>query len=107
MNKNSATNNKNVILNKDMEINDLNLDIVHQIAATINHEINNPLTSIIGMAEISEIAMDNGMQDTLRKSLQNIIQQAERIRMVTQKLEGLAEIESVDYIGSSKLFKLF
>ncbi len=83
-----------------------NLEILHQLAATINHEINNPLTSIIGQAEISEIAYDNGMEETLRKSLQNIIKQAERIRLVTQKLENLEQINTEDYVGHTKIINL-
>lgn len=83
-----------------------NLEILHQIAATINHEINNPLTSIIGQAEISEIAFDNGLEETLRKSLRNIIDQAERIRHITQKLEDLKEINTENYDGHAKILNI-
>lgn len=82
------------------------LELIHQFAATVNHEINNPLTSIIGQAEISEIAYENGMEETLRKALQNIIKEAEKIRFITKKLENLQSIETEDYAGYSKILNL-
>eukprot|EP01156_Anaeramoeba_ignava_P009190 Anaeramoba_ignava/a374281_14.p1 GENE.a374281_14~~a374281_14.p1 ORF type:complete len:108 (+),score=12.75 a374281_14:17-340(+) len=100
---NSTTNNQ---ITSQMTTIDSNLEILHQIAATINHEINNPLTSIIGQAEISEIAAENGMEETLKKSLRNIILQAERIRNITQKLESLEEITTEDYAGYTKILSL-
>lgn len=100
---NSAVNEK---IDTPMTLKDTNLDILHQIAATINHEINNPLTSIIGQAEISELAYENGMEETLKKSLKNIILQAERIRNITQKLESLDEISTDDYAGYTKILNL-
>jgi len=82
------------------------LEIIHQLAATVNHEINNPLTSIIGQAEISEIAYENGMEETLRKALQNIIKEAQKIRQITEKLEKLDEIKTEDYAGYTKILNL-
>ncbi|MBN2279940.1 MAG: hypothetical protein JXQ65_05120 [Candidatus Marinimicrobia bacterium] len=82
------------------------LELIRQFAATVNHEINNPLTSIIGQAEISEIAYENGMETTLRQSLQNIIKEAEKIRYITQKLENLETLETVDYAGYTKILNL-
>ena len=86
--------------------NSANLEILHQFAATINHEINNPLTSIIGQAEISEIAYENGMEETLRQALQNIIKEAQKIRLITQKLENLDKIETEDYAGYTKILNI-
>jgi len=82
------------------------LELIHQFAATVNHEINNPLTSIIGQAEISEIAYENGMEETLRQALQNIIKEAEKIRFITHKLENLQSIETEDYAGYTKILNL-
>lgn len=101
--KNRKLNNSNKI---NVNSKNKELKLIHTFAATVNHEINNPLTSIIGSAEISEIAYENGMEDTLRKALQNIIKEAEKIRNITKKLENLKSLETIDYAGYANIIDI-
>ena len=61
------------------------LDIISHTAATINHEINNPLMSILATVEILLGAADQYSPEVTEK-IQRIGLEAERIRDVIEKL---------------------
>ncbi len=94
---------KNTELN---EIQEANFNLLKQLAITINHEINNPLTSIIGQAEISEIAYNKGMESKLRQSLQNIISEAQKIESITRKFQEINFLNTIAYHGNAKMLKI-
>ncbi|MFP4547234.1 MAG: histidine kinase dimerization/phospho-acceptor domain-containing protein [Fidelibacterota bacterium] len=106
MRNNEVNIQKNKIVTNNSGNKATDLEIIHQFAATVNHEINNPLTAIIGQAEISEIAYKNGMEETLCQALQNIIKEAQKIRQITEKLENLDDIKTEDYAGYTKILNL-
>jgi len=82
------------------------LSAIGEIVVAVNHEINNPLTSIIGLAEILELAFEAGRHDKIRDGLKGILKQAKRIQRVTQQLTQLNSSESTTYIGATRMTKL-
>lgn len=82
------------------------LAAIGEIVITVNHEINNPLTSIIGLAEILELAFQTGKQDKVRQGLRSILKEANRIRRVTHKLAEISSSESKEYVGKLRMIEL-
>jgi len=71
-------------------------NLVRQLAASINHEINNPLTTIMGTAELI-LAEKEKLTAKIRRDLQTIVEQCLRIREVTSRLRDLPEIHTTKY----------
>ncbi len=106
-NESLISNNLNQLQNIELnEIQEANFTLLKQLAATLNHEINNPLTSIIGQAEISEIAYNKGMESKLKQSLQNIISEAKKIESITRKFQELNVLNTIAYHGDAKMLKI-
>lgn len=82
------------------------LATIGEVAVTVNHEINNPLTSIIGMAEILEIAYNAGNSSKVLEGLKGILKQAKKIQRVTEKLNEVREVKSVNYHGSTDMIEI-
>ena len=61
------------------------LKIVAQTAATLSHEINNPLMTITGIVE-RLLAMDAGLTSETREKVRQVGEAAARIRNVTERL---------------------
>ncbi len=73
------------------------LALIGQIAVTMNHEINNPLTSIIGNCQCLLFKSDELDEDiTIR--LKKIEDNAKRIGAITEKLNRLKVIRSKPYL---------
>jgi PAS domain S-box-containing protein len=64
------------------------LAVVGQLAAGVAHELNNPLTSILGFAEL--IIDDSSTPASLRKDLERIATEARRIQGIVQNLLDFA-----------------
>lgn len=70
--------------------------IVSQLAISVNHEINNPLTGLMGTAEL--LLMDAGkLDDKHKRDLKTIITQCKRIQEVTARLKTLNQLRTVPY----------
>lgn len=74
------------------------LQAVKETAITVNHEVNNPLTTILGAAQMLLLSQD-GLSDKVRQRLQLIEQEVKRIAKVTQRLKDLDELKTDDYIS--------
>jgi hypothetical protein len=76
-----------------------------EAAVTINHEINNPLTAILGNTQLLLLNKDKLAPDMLVK-LSTIEKSAMRIRSVTQKLMAVVEPITTPYIDGLQMLDL-
>ena len=83
---------------REAEIVTERLQAVKETAITVNHEVNNPLTTILGAAQMLLLSQD-GLSDKVRGRLQLIEQEVKRIAKVTQRLKDLDELRTDDYIS--------
>lgn len=77
-----------------------------ELVVTVNHEINNPLTSIIGLAEILEISAATQTPEKLQKGIQALLKEARRIQDITGRLTRITSSESTEYVGDTLMTKL-
>ena len=91
---------------QDQLIEKERLAAIGEIVVTVNHEINNPLAAVIGLAEILEIMVQNGNQDKIRDSANAILKGANRIKKVTQRLTKISSSNTLEYIEGVKMTKL-
>lgn len=77
-----------------------------ELVVTVNHEINNPLTSIIGLAEILELSSATLSPQKLQEAVRAILKEARRIQEVTARLERISSSQNTDYIGDTKMTPL-
>ncbi|MFC1649937.1 histidine kinase dimerization/phospho-acceptor domain-containing protein [Candidatus Latescibacterota bacterium] len=71
-----------------------------QVAASINHEINNPLTTIIGNIELLLMKYTD-MDKQMEKKLKVILNESRRIEEIIKKLRDVKKIVVQDYIKKS------
>ena len=83
---------------RDAEIVAERLEAVRETAVTVNHEVNNPLMSILGTAQILLLSGVDLSDDT-REKLQRIERDVKRIAEVTKRLQTLDELKREDYIA--------
>lgn len=82
------------------------LAAVGEVAVTVNHEINNPLTVIIGNAEL--LLKDLADSDKkVRKKVEHIVAESKRIAQITRSLRKIDKTVSEDYLpGGAKMLRL-
>lgn len=82
------------------------LAAVGEVAVTVNHEINNPLTVIIGNAEL--LLKDLADSDKkARKKVEHIVAESKRIAQITRALRKIDKPVSEDYLpGGAKMLSL-
>ncbi len=71
--------------------------ILGQMAASINHEINNPLTTIMGNVDLLLISYPD-IDPFVRKKLSIILSEANRIAEITKKIRNFKKIVIGDYL---------
>jgi PAS domain-containing protein len=80
------------------------LAAVHAAAVTYAHEINNPLTGIIGYAEmLQEPAVD---PKTRLEMVKGILESAERIAAVIAKMQEISRLNYVGYSGGDDIIDI-
>jgi DNA-binding response OmpR family regulator len=78
---------------------------IGEATLSLQHEINNPLSALLGYAELMIMEMkDRGERSEL---LDVIHEQALRIAEVVRRLRRLKNPESVDYVGGSRMINLW
>ncbi len=81
------------------------LEAIVETAVTVNHEVNNPLTAILGNVQLLLMKRDELDGDLLRK-LEIIEQSAVKIKDVTQKLLRLTTVRSVNYTDNTNMIDI-
>ncbi|UCD17621.1 MAG: GAF domain-containing protein [Candidatus Zixiibacteriota bacterium] len=88
---------------QDSVINDERLAAVHELAISINHEINNPLSVIIGNIQYM-MYVDKSLSPQVLERLKKIEQESLRIAETNRRLLKIDDLVSETYInGRSKI----
>lgn len=72
------------------------LRLTAQLAISVNHEINNPLTGLMGTTELL-LLEGRGLGEKMKRDLNTIIKQCHRIQEVTARLKNLKRLRVVPY----------
>jgi CheY-like chemotaxis protein len=81
------------------------LVLLNQITVSVNHEINNPLTGLMGTAELLMLENKNADDKTVR-DLKLIIEQCRRIQAVTNRLKTINHFRTVPYGSHDQMLDL-
>jgi len=81
------------------------LTAITQSFATINHEINNPLTPILGNIQLIR-KEDCLLSDDHKKKLEIIECNVKKISNIVQKFNGISNPEEKPYYGNSNIFEI-
>ncbi len=81
------------------------LAAVIEMAVTVNHEINNPLTAILGNVQLLLLKRED-LDEELQAKLKTIEQSAMKIKDVTQRLMKLNSTRSTNYNGDTRMLDL-
>ena len=81
------------------------LKAIVETAVTINHEINNPLTAILGNVQLLLLRKDE-LGDELRAKLEVVETAATRIKDVTQRLMSLTSARAVKYTNGTNMIDI-
>lgn len=78
--------------------------LVAELAGATAHELNQPLTSIAGYAELilKRLAPD----DANRRAIETIVTETERMAEVVRKIGTITRYETKPYTGSQKILDL-
>jgi GAF domain-containing protein len=76
------------------------LKVLVQAAVSINHEINNPLTTIIGTIDLLLISRTD-LDPVVRKKLSLMLGEANRIADITKKIRNIKRVVIGDYIDKA------
>ena len=87
------------------QIRTARLEALKETTATINHEINNPLTVVLGNCQLLLMKSDN-LPDDVVKRLKLIEQSSLRIRDVVSQLMQLNEARSTTYVEGTQMIDL-
>lgn len=79
--------------------------LIAEVAGTAAHELNQPLTSIMGYTELLQRKLKN-IGSTETKYLERILKEAERIADIVKKLGQVSSYETVEYVGQQKIIDL-
>ena len=77
-----------------------------EMACTIGHKINNPLSSLIMSVQNLQEELDNKKKEAFKEDLIVIQESIERIKVLANDLTHLQNPEMTDYSGSNKMLKL-
>ena len=90
---------------KERSIKQERLKAIRETAATVNHEINNPLTAVLGNVQLLLMRGDELGGDFTRK-LRIVEESALRIKDVTQKLMNLTSDNIAEYLPGSQMIDI-
>ena len=77
---------------------------IGETTIALEHEINNPLSALLGHAEL--LMMDRGLTEEQQEQLRIVQEQAARIAQVVRRLARLKNPQSVEYLAGSMMLDL-
>jgi DNA-binding response OmpR family regulator len=77
---------------------------IGETTIALEHEINNPLSALLGHAEL--LMMDNDLSEDQQEQLRIIQEQAARIAQVVRRLAKLKNPQSVEYLAGARMLDL-
>jgi DNA-binding response OmpR family regulator len=77
---------------------------IGETTIALEHEINNPLSALLGHAEL--LMMEGGLTDEQQEQILIIQEQAARIAQVVRRLAKLKNPQSVEYLAGSMMLDL-
>jgi len=78
--------------------------LVSELAGTAAHELNQPLTSVLGFAELLH---RRGLgDDSTREALAAILREAERMAQIVRKIGRITRYETKEYVGNRRIVDL-
>jgi DNA-binding response OmpR family regulator len=77
---------------------------IGEMTVTLQHEINNPLTGLMGTAEM--MLLDAREKGAPTDDLQVVLEQARRIKELVRRMGDLREADAVAYAGDRKMLKM-
>ena len=77
---------------------------IGETTIALEHEINNPLSALLGHAEL--LLMDRNLSADQREQLQVVREQAARIAEVVRRLAKLKNPQSVEYLSGARMLDL-
>jgi PAS domain S-box-containing protein len=78
--------------------------LVAELAGAAAHELNQPLTSIIGYAQL--IQRQSAQEAAHLRAVGIILSEAERMAGIVKKIGRITKYETTDYVGSAKMLDL-
>jgi PAS domain S-box-containing protein len=78
--------------------------LVAELAGAAAHELNQPLTSIIGYAQLIE--RQSAKEASHLRAVGVIMSEAERMADIVKKIGKITKYETTDYVGSAKMLDL-
>ncbi|MDH4161500.1 MAG: PAS domain S-box protein [Nitrospirota bacterium] len=78
------------------------LAAIGQIMVTVRHEVNNPLTTVIGNIELLIDRYGQGDGD-LKRRLETVLDNSLRISEIIKRLQEIKEVKTVDYVKGVKM----
>jgi len=93
------------IADMDKRISKERIKAIIETSTTLNHEINNPLTAVLGNVQLLLMRRDELDKDLIKK-LETVEESAMRIRTVMQKLMNLTRDSVTDYAEGLKMIDL-
>ena len=77
---------------------------IGETTIAVEHEINNPLSALLGNAEL--LLMDESLAEEHREQVRIVREQATRIAQVVRRLAHLKNPQSVEYLAGSRMIDL-
>lgn len=81
------------------------LSAIAQVVVAVRHEINNPLTTVIGNAELL-LDRHGDSEGDLKRRLETILDNALRISEIVKRLQEIKQVKTVDYVRGVKMTDL-
>lgn len=78
--------------------------LIAELAGAAAHELNQPLTSVIGYADLIQRRTDD--PGSVQKAAAIILTEAERMAEIVRKIGHITHYETKSYVGSSKILDL-